>query len=175
MSSLPKGTCDAHALLCDLAAEALRSSGKLRLRVNGRSMLPAVWPGDTLLVECAKEGAVHEGDIVLFGRDRRLFAHRVLAKTPAHGGSTIATRGDAMPQPDPPISSHELLGKVAFISRNGKLIKPKKQRVPQRAMSALLRRSKLAARVAVGIHNFRRTSQRTTSQAPEPSFAPVSR
>ena len=172
MSSLPKSTCDAHALQCDLAADALRATGKLRLRVNGWSMLPSVWPGDMLLVESAKDGAVREGDIVLFGRDHRLFAHRVLAK--AEGGM-IATRGDAMPQPDPPTPGHELLGKVAFIARNGKLIEPKKQRIPQRAMSALLRRSRLAARVAVGIHNFRQTSQRTTSQATEPSFAPVSR
>jgi hypothetical protein len=175
MSSLPKGTCDAHALQCALAADVLRSHGKLRLRVNGWSMLPSVWPGDTLLVECTKDGAVREGDIVLFGRDRRLFAHRVIANTPAHAGSTIATRGDAMPQPDPPISGHELLGKVAFISRNGTLIEPKQQRISQRAVSGLLRRSKLAARVAVGIHNFRQTSQHTTSQVTEPSFAPVSR
>src|SRR5579863_3842424 len=131
MSSLPKVTCSAHALQCDLAADALRASGRLRLRVNGWSMLPSVWPGDTLLVECADDSAVREGDIVLFGRDRRLFAHRVLTKSPAPGGSTIATRGDAMPQPDPPISSHELVGKVAFIARNGKLIEPQKQRIPQ--------------------------------------------
>jgi Peptidase S24-like len=166
---------DVHDVKCDLAADVLRSSGKLLLRVNGWSMLPSVWPGDTLLVEWAKDGAVLEGDIVLFGRNRRLFAHRVVRKTPAHGGATIATRGDAMPQPDSPISGHELLGKVVFISRNGKLIEPKKQRIPQRAMSALLRRSKLAARVAVGIHSFRQTLQRTSSQVTEPSFAPVSR
>ena len=39
-----------EAVKCELAAEVLRSSGELRLRVTGSSMLPAVWPGDELTI-----------------------------------------------------------------------------------------------------------------------------
>jgi len=33
-------------LKCDLAADVIRRFGALRLRVNGFSMLPSIWPGD---------------------------------------------------------------------------------------------------------------------------------
>ena len=80
MTSAPQVLDEAHALKCDLAGEVLRSSGTLRLQVMGWSMLPTVLPGDTLVIESAHSNSVCEGDIVLFGRDRRLFAHRVVTK-----------------------------------------------------------------------------------------------
>ena len=100
---------DAHALKCELAAESLRSSGTLRLQVTGWSMLPSVWPGDTLVVESVDRNAVSEGDIVLFGRDRRLFAHRVVTNASAPGDG-IVTWGDAMPAPDSPVSDDGTAG-----------------------------------------------------------------
>ena len=54
-----------HALKCELAAESLRLSGRLRLRVTGWSMLPTICPGDTLIIERAdaraRAGAGHRG------------------------------------------------------------------------------------------------------------------
>ena len=148
-----------HAVKCELASELLRSSGTLRLRVTGWSMLPAVWPGDTLVIERIESGAVAEGDIVLFARDRRVFAHRVLAKGNPAGDSTILTRGDAMPQPDPPVGDRDLLGRVVFILRNGKCIEPSRTpRLSERALSALVRNSEIAARVVVAVHGMRQTS-----------------
>src|ERR1051326_9156587 len=94
-----------HALKCELASEVLRSSGRLSLQVTGWSMLPCIWPGDTLMVESVTRDDVSEGDIVLFGRDRRLFAHRVTRRAGADG--RIVTRGDSMSQPDPPVSEQE--------------------------------------------------------------------
>jgi len=41
-------------------------------------MLPSVWPGDLLIVTRAKPAALRPGDIVLFTRDSRLVAHRVV-------------------------------------------------------------------------------------------------
>lgn len=150
---------DLNALKCELASEVLRSSGQLRLRVTGWSMLPSVWPGDTLLVERAASDQVSEGDIVLFGRDRRLFAHRVVARGAIDGARTI-TQGDGMPQPDSPVSDSELLGKVSFIVRNGRRIEPSKTlRVSEQAVAALVRRSESAARMVVGVHNLRNPLQ----------------
>jgi len=148
-----------HAVKSELAADVLRSFGALRLQVTGSSMLPAVWPGDTLLIERVKSDAVSAGDIVLFGRDRRLFVHRVTGKTETHGESKILTRGDAMAQPDPPVPEADLLGKVSFISRNGKVIAPRKiRRWTERVAAALVRSSDFAARVVVGIHGIRQMS-----------------
>jgi len=150
---------DSHALKCELAGDVLRSSGVLRLRVMGWSMLPAVWPGDTLVIERVDSSAVSEGDIVLFRRDRRLFAHRLVARSNPDGEAKVLTRGDAMPQPDPLVSDHDLLGKVTFIVRNGKCIEPSRTpRLSERAVAALVRSSEVAARVVVGVHGLRQTS-----------------
>jgi signal peptidase I len=168
---------EAHALKCDLAAEVLRSSGQLRLRVRGSSMLPAVWPGDVLLIGRIEAKAVALGDLVLYARDRRFFVHRVIGRI---GDSTISdsmisesttgeattgestlgesktlTRGDAMPQPDLPVLAADILGRVAFLVRDGKLIEPKKSlSLPQQAAAALIRRSGIAMRVAIGFHGI---------------------
>ena len=63
---------------CEMAAEVLRSSGNLCLRVSGLSMLPAVWPGDILNVSRLDANLALPGDIVLYGREGRLVAHRVV-------------------------------------------------------------------------------------------------
>ena len=59
-------------------SEVLRSSGSLRLGFTGWSMLPAIWPDDTLEIGSADCANVSAGDVVLFHRDRRLFVHRVV-------------------------------------------------------------------------------------------------
>jgi signal peptidase I len=148
----------AHALKCELASEVLRSTGKLRLRVTGWSMLPAVWPGDTLTIERAENETVSEGDIVLCARDRRFSAHRVVRKGEAD--FAILTRGDAMPQPDPPVPSGDLLGKVTMIERNGKCITPRRNlHLSEQAIAALIQHSNVAARIAVAIHTMRHKSE----------------
>jgi signal peptidase len=150
---------DVNALKCELAGEVLRSSGKLRLRVTGWSMLPAVMPGDTLVIERVSSDAVSEGDIVLFGRDRRFFVHRVIIKGEPQN-TELVTRGDAMRTPDPPVHESDLLGRVSFIERNGKCLKPSQsRRLPERAVAALVQRSTFAARVVVGVHGLCPTSQ----------------
>lgn len=144
-----------HALKCELAGEVLRASGTLRLGVTGWSMLPTIWPEDTLVIERIVADQVSAGDIVLFGRDGRFFVHRVVAKTGAAEDAAIVTRGDAMPQPDQPVTRHELLGRVSYIVRNGKLIEPGRSLpAPQRAIAALVQRSDFATRVVVGVHGM---------------------
>jgi signal peptidase I len=145
------------ALTCDLAGEILRSSGSLRLRVTGWSMLPTVWPGDTLVVEPVSTDSVSEGDIVMFSRGQRLVAHRV---TKICGAGEVQTQGDAVPRPDAPVAQREVLGKVSAIMRNGKRIEPSRHlRSSARAIAAVLRRSEITARVVVGVHGLRQTSQ----------------
>jgi signal peptidase len=156
-----------NALKCELAGEVLRSSGTLRLRVTGWSMLPAVMPGDTLVIERVSGDAVSEGDIVLFGRDRRFFVHRVITKGQPQNAELV-TRGDAMRTPDPPVPESDLLGRVSFILRNGKCLKPSQSwRFSERAVAALVQRSTFAARVVVGVHGLRQASAVPSEVRPE--------
>ena len=147
---------DSHALRCELAAEVLRSSGGLRLQVSGSSMLPTVWPGDTLLIERVEGHAVSKGDLVLVARERRLMVHRVTGKMHTPEGLRILTRGDAMPQPDPAVPHGNVLGKVYLILRKGKRIAVSRTpRLGERAIAALASRSDIALRVIVGIRGMR--------------------
>jgi len=151
MKSRPQSSTDEHTVKRELAGEVLRSSGKLRLGVTGWSMLPTVWPGDTVVIERADSEAVSEGDIVLFQREHRFFVHRVVGKITED--STILTRGDAMPRPDPPVVDRDLLGKVVLILREGRRIRPRRDlSLSSRAVAAAVRRSETIARVVVGVH-----------------------
>jgi len=165
MKFLPQATSEAHALKCELAGEVLRSSGSLRVRVTGWSMLPTIWPGDTLVIEPATSSGVVEGDIVLFDSGRRFVAHRVVSSGAVPGDAKVQTQGDAVPRPDAPVSGN-LLGKVSYVVRNGKRIEPSRSlRRSERAFAALFRKSKFAARVAVGVHGMRTTSLHQVEQS----------
>ena len=127
----------------ELAAEALRSFGELHLRVTGSSMLPAVWPDDVLLIRHCRMEQAGPGDIVLFIRQRRLFAHRVIARS----SGSLVTQGDGNAEPDPLVMADELLGKVIQVMRHGNSIRhASKPSLPARMAAALFRRSATAGR-----------------------------
>lgn len=150
MNSPPAHHDPAHAVGCELARETLMLSGKIRLCVNGWSMLPTIWPGDTLIIQTADQ--VRCGEIVLFERDARLFVHRVVAE----GDREIRTRGDAMPQADAPVPRHQLLGRVVCIIREHKRIVPnRKIRLRERTVAGLVRCSDTAARFIVGMKQLK--------------------
>ncbi len=158
------------ALKCELAADVLRLSGSLRLQVTGWSMLPSVLPGDMLIIERTQGRQISKGDIVLFHRDGRLFAHRVVAKA-GHADDEqslqITTRGDGMAWPDPVVCGSALLGKVNFIVRKGMLIEPRRSlSFSQRVVAGLVRHSSSAARVVAGIHGMRRNLPEADGSCP---------
>ena len=126
--------------LKELAAQALRRFGRLALRVSGTSMLPAVRPSDVLHVRQCPIFQATPGDIVLFLRERRLYAHRVVARR----GSTVVTQGDTIAEPDLAVSPAEFLGRVEHIARRGALLLP-----PRSATfgAGLFRHSALARRI----------------------------
>lgn len=115
-------------------------------------MLPSIRPGDTVLIEHVNGNEISEGDIVLFGRDRRLFVHRVVKRN-THAG--LVTRGDAMRASDPLVQENELLGKVVLLWRNGSRIEPRKGlSVWERLIAGAVRRSEIAARLVVGAYGL---------------------
>jgi signal peptidase I len=144
------------ALRCELAKEVLHSSGKLHLGVTGWSMLPTILPGDTLVIEAADRKDVSIGDIVLFGRKRRLFVHRVIAQSGDLTDGRLLTQGDAMLYPDEAVHSSELLGRVSLISRWGECAEPRRKlSFVGEVVAVLVRRFYWAARMIAELHFMR--------------------
>jgi len=141
-----------------LCRSALAAGGRLALHVRGTSMLPALWPGETVWVEQANVDELRNGDVIVFVRDRQLVVHRVVAtaETTAEttAGSTLITRGDAQPQDDVPVLPSAVLGVVRSVCRF-RADRPVGGR-PSRAASALswlVRRSEMARFLLAGIHS----------------------
>ena len=139
-----------------LAADALHSSGRLRLQVRGESMLPSVWPGDRVeIADCQLED-VHPGEIVLALRGDHLFLHRLLAH---RGEDGFLLRGDSMPAPDPIFPSTAFQGRLIGIERAGRTIPLSVRLQPwSRALGVLFCYSGIARRLALKVHRWR-TSQ----------------
>jgi signal peptidase I len=110
----------------DLAAEMLRSHSTVTLKAWGTSMLPALWPGDLLTIQSAEHDEVVPGEIVLIMRDTRFFVHRLVEKRKVGDRCSWITRGDAMPQNDPPAAEFELLGRVTVIRRGMRSFAPRR-------------------------------------------------
>jgi signal peptidase I len=138
-------------LKCDLAGEVLRCSGRLRLGVTGWSMLPTIWPGDTLVIDRAGCKDVCVGDIVLFARDHRFFVHRVISNSASAG--VILTQGDGMPRPDQAVKGSELLGRVSFILQGRRRFEPRRSlHFYERIIASLVCRFYWAARILAELH-----------------------
>jgi hypothetical protein len=104
---------DRNAERSILVADALRRAGspflRVRLRVYGESMLPAIWPGDTVEVTpCAPED-LRTGEIVLAIREGRLFLHRLIGACTQKG---FLLRGDSVPGLDPLFPPEALVGRM---------------------------------------------------------------
>jgi signal peptidase I len=133
----PAHTVEAtQAAACQLAAEVAGQFGGVRLRVSGTSMTPAVRPGDVLAVEKASFSQVDTGEIVVFARDGRLVAHRLVAKTECH----LITRGDRTRRNDSPVSVAEFVGRVTDVERGGTPVQARKRpSIAQQAIARVLR------------------------------------
>jgi signal peptidase I len=158
-----------------LAIEVLRSFGQVRLAVTGTSMLPSIWPGDTLEVRRQAAQEILPGDVVLAKWDGGFMAHRVVecgagpplqnsssqsgrhsqqVRATARRGETpfLLTRGDRLTTLDPPIAACDLLGRVTSIERGGRLVDPRLT-LGRRLGAWVLRRSELATRSMIYFRN----------------------
>jgi len=106
-----------------LFVDVLRLSGTAQIRVTGSSMLPCVLPGDILLVQSEAMNGLALGDIAVFTREGRLFAHRVVRRA-AGSIPSLITCGDALTERDQAVHSGELLGRVDSIIRGARRVHP---------------------------------------------------
>lgn len=153
MSALPNSQEDPGTTRLELAAEVLDVFGLLKIQVTGWSMLPTVWPGEFLVIERVSTENVREGDIVLFRQNESFRVHRVVKKHPAD--RFMWTWGDSMPHPDPAVDIRHVLGRVSYILRDGRRIKPSREPgFVSRVVALVLRRSDIAVRAVVHLHGM---------------------
>lgn len=112
-------------LCCQLVSEVLQLSGAARIRVFGSSMLPCVLPQDVLIIAREEFRNIKKADVVLFARNDRLFAHRVVRQELTGGMATLVTRGDSLDHHDAPVFPHQVLGRVTSIQRGVRHISPR--------------------------------------------------
>ncbi|HVI09420.1 MAG TPA: S24/S26 family peptidase [Candidatus Binatia bacterium] len=161
-----EATCGVDALKAELACEVLRRFGTLRFQATGWSMIPAIWPGETLTVRRAGRQGICLGDVVLVEREGRLCTHRVISFPENSGIRGCITQGDANAQPDRPVAESELLGRVIHVDRAGNQIELTRHLTPlARVISFFVRRSFFAARLAVYVRN-RFASEESISSCP---------
>jgi signal peptidase len=125
-----------------LAVEVLRSFGELRFVARGASMLPAIFPGDILLVSRQPAASVRCGHVVLTSRNGRFYAHRLVRKMEEGGQHLLITGGDAFADEDPPFPFQGLLGRVTAVVRGRKQIElAEKQWAGQKLLQWAVRHS----------------------------------
>ena len=134
---------------CSLAAQFLQSTGTVRIRARGSSMLPTLWPGDLVTVQSRTFEQVQAGEIVLYLREGLFVLHRAVRKL-AGEEPLLVTRGDSMPGNDPRVKPCELLGAVTGIQRGASLVAPEPRLSLLRLMLArALAHSNLCHRLAL--------------------------
>lgn len=133
-----------------LATMFLRSAGRVRIRAFGTSMLPTIWPGDVLLVEGTSLDRLACGDVALVSREDGIRIHRLVNKNGTHW----STRGDAMPQNDPPLQAAEIVGRVLEVHAGNRVLTlPKKVQPLTRLLAWVLCHSQLCRRIAFLAHS----------------------
>lgn len=143
-------------LKLELAADVLRSFGELRLVAHGASMIPAILPGDILLVRHQALAMSRPGDVALWRRDGRFYAHRVLRLENTCEQSAIVTCGDTLREEDSSVTGAEFLGHVYAIMRRGKRIELARHRgVLLRGIALLARHSDFLTRWLLRYNSLR--------------------
>lgn len=116
--------------LSAVAAIWRRSGKQLVASFGGRSMLPAIAPGDPLTIDCTPFEPT-PGDVIAFLHEGKVVVHRVIA---AHGW--VVTRGDANRLVDLPMRDPSaLLGRITTTLPAGRIT------IADRVLVALLRLS----------------------------------
>ena len=106
------------ALLDDVIARGFIA----QFRAEGTSMLPTIRDGESIAVASLAPRDIVRGDVVLYRRDARLLAHRVVGVRTAAAGRVFDMRGDAKAANDAPVGEDAIVGAVLSVQRNGRAV-----------------------------------------------------
>lgn len=104
-----------HAAAELLVSEGLPTDALLRLRVVGKSMCPALLPGDYLIIAPADVIKLRRGDIVVVRRSDGFVTHRLIS---VEQGEYLL-KGDGQYYPDQPTTEEDIVGIVKRFERGG--------------------------------------------------------
>lgn len=96
----------------------LEVGSRFSLEAIGFSMSPEIIPGDILQIEVINPDRLLRGDIVLFQKDDKLIAHRIIITEFAH--NVIIEKGDGKFMPYE-ISLDKVRGKVIAVEHEGSI------------------------------------------------------
>ena len=94
--------------------DALHQRGRTRIRIQGRSMYPALRHGDQVIVAPVVYDELAAGDMIVFYDKRGIICHRLLRKKQRQ----CHLKGDTNIWTDPPIGWSQVLGRVTHIVEN---------------------------------------------------------
>ncbi len=144
----PSDSETVHLAKQNLMVEALTRHGWCYLQVLGSSMVPTLWPNDTVHIEARAWEKLQPGDIVLYEMGGRLYLHRLKLLQSEASGGVLITRGDAVPQDDPAVSASCLLGVLAAVRRGDTWVAvPRNVPMARRIGAMLLAKSELLMRL----------------------------
>jgi hypothetical protein len=139
-----------------MAEELLREAGEMRFEARGEGMLPAIYPGEELVLHRTRMRDVRVGDVVLFLQKKRWHLERVREVLPGIAQPCLLTRADAGLDRREPVFAEDLLGRVAFVVREGEEKVPSSgESATQRMMRAAVRHVPGAARGCMALHQTR--------------------
>ena len=105
-----------------LRKEAIFKGHSVKTIASGTSMFPFLRKGDLLTIEPLSMDEIKRGDVVVFERDEKWIAHRVIKIHSNEGLTEFTTRGDARVSNDPPVRKENYIGLVSYLERNNKRI-----------------------------------------------------
>jgi signal peptidase I len=106
-----------YQTVIDVALDSLHLSGRLRLKVTGTSMLPAIHSGSYVSVSKMDLARVEPGNIVLVRSNHGLRLHRLIRIEWSAAGAVAITRGDNNDSDDPPVAAEGLLAVLHAIEQ----------------------------------------------------------
>jgi signal peptidase I len=90
-----------------------RTVGLEAAKANGTSMEPTLHSGDALILGSTDAASVHLGDIVWALHEGWPIMHRVVnIYTDARGERIVVTKGDNLPEADPPVRATDVQGRL---------------------------------------------------------------
>ena len=93
------------------------SGFELSMQMLGASMQPLFQEGDELIIE-AQPKSIRMGDVAVYRHNGRCIAHRVVGRRRAGGQDLLLFKGDRVSVFDPPVPTHNILGRVVASRAN---------------------------------------------------------
>ena len=108
-------------LFLGLSDELLSKGRLVRFRAFGHCMHPVIKNGDTVIISSISVPDSRPGDILLYKTGRGLTIHRLTSLSVSEG-ATLTLRSDNPASWEDEVMPDQIIGKVAWIERNGRRI-----------------------------------------------------